>query len=77
MQPDRFTIKSQEALATAARLAQERANPQVVPAHLLSALLDGDGSGLARPAARAPGLAQALRRAPRRRAPPVAWCCRC
>ena len=29
MQPDRFTIKSQEALAGAARLAQERANPQV------------------------------------------------
>ena len=35
MQPDRFTIKSQEALAAAARLAQERSNPQVVPAHLL------------------------------------------
>ena len=35
MQPDRFTIKSQEALAAAARLAQERRNPQVVPAHLL------------------------------------------
>jgi ATP-dependent Clp protease ATP-binding subunit ClpB len=44
MQPDRFTIKSQEALAAAARLAQKRANPQAVPAHLLSALLDGDGS---------------------------------
>ena len=44
MQADRFTIKSQEALAGAARLAQERANPQVVPAHLLSALLDGDGA---------------------------------
>jgi ATP-dependent Clp protease ATP-binding subunit ClpB len=44
MQPDRFTIKSQEALAAAARLAQQRANPQAVPVHLLSALLDGDGS---------------------------------
>ena len=43
MQPDRFTIKSQEALATAARLAQERPNPQVVPAHLLAALLEGAG----------------------------------
>ena len=41
MQPDRFTIKSQEAIAAAARLAQERPNPQVVPAHLLSALLEG------------------------------------
>ena len=45
MQPDRFTIKSQEALAAAARLAQQRANPQAVPVHLLSALLDGDGDG--------------------------------
>jgi ATP-dependent Clp protease ATP-binding subunit ClpB len=44
MQPDRFTIKSQEALAAAARLAQQSANPQAVPVHLLSALLDGDGS---------------------------------
>jgi ATP-dependent Clp protease ATP-binding subunit ClpB len=42
MQPDRFTIKSQEALAAAARLAQQAPNPQVVPAHLLSALLDDD-----------------------------------
>jgi ATP-dependent Clp protease ATP-binding subunit ClpB len=39
MQADRFTIKSQEALASAARLAQERRNPQVTPLHLLSALL--------------------------------------
>ncbi|MCL2770146.1 MAG: type VI secretion system ATPase TssH, partial [Solirubrobacterales bacterium] len=38
MQPDRFTFKSQEALAGAARLAQERRNPQVTPAHLLAAL---------------------------------------
>jgi ATP-dependent Clp protease ATP-binding subunit ClpB len=44
MQPDRFTIKSQEALAAAARLAQQRANPQAVPVHLLSALLDGDAA---------------------------------
>ena len=46
MQPDRFTIKSQEALASAARLAQEARNPQVVPAHLMRVLL-GDGSNLA------------------------------
>ncbi len=39
MQADRFTIKSQEAVATAGRLAQERRNPQVTPLHLLSALL--------------------------------------
>jgi ATP-dependent Clp protease ATP-binding subunit ClpB len=42
MQPDRFTIKSQEAVSSAARLAQEARNPQVVPAHLMRVLL-GDG----------------------------------
>ena len=41
MQPDRLTIKSQEALAAAARLAQERRNPQVTPTHLLAVLLEG------------------------------------
>jgi ATP-dependent Clp protease ATP-binding subunit ClpB len=46
MQPDRFTIKSQEALASAARLAQEARNPQVVPAHLMRVLL-GDGGTVA------------------------------
>jgi ATP-dependent Clp protease ATP-binding subunit ClpB len=45
MQPDRFTIKSQEALAAATRLAQEHRNPQVTPAHLLAALLDSEGVG--------------------------------
>src|SRR5580692_2674746 len=43
MQPDRFTIKAQEALAAAARLAQERRNPQLTPVHLLAALLDNAG----------------------------------
>src|SRR5215216_1984083 len=42
MQPDRFTIKSQEAVAAAQRLAAERRNPEVAPAHLLLALLDQD-----------------------------------
>jgi ATP-dependent Clp protease ATP-binding subunit ClpB len=40
MRLDRFTIKSQEALTAAARLAQERRSPQVTPAHLLSVLVD-------------------------------------
>ncbi len=40
MQPDRFTVKSQEAVAAAQRLAAERRNPEVAPAHLLLALLD-------------------------------------
>jgi ATP-dependent Clp protease ATP-binding subunit ClpB len=39
MQPDRFTIKSQEALAAAGRLAEEHRNPQLTPLHLLSVLL--------------------------------------
>jgi ATP-dependent Clp protease ATP-binding subunit ClpB len=48
MQPDRFTIRSQEALAEAVRLAQSARNPQASPAHLLSALLaDEDGIALA------------------------------
>ena len=50
MQPDRLTIKSQEALAAAARLAQKRRNPQVTPVHLLTALLDdGEAGGVVVP----------------------------
>ena len=41
MQPDRFTIRAQEALAESVRLAQAAANPQVTPAHLLSAPVSG------------------------------------
>ena len=40
MQPDRFTIKAQEAVAAAQRIAAESRNPEVAPAHLLSALLE-------------------------------------
>src|SRR5687767_1820389 len=40
MQLDRFTVKAQEAVAAAQRLASERANPEVTPAHLLTALID-------------------------------------
>jgi ATP-dependent Clp protease ATP-binding subunit ClpB len=44
VQPDRFTIKSQEALQAAQRLADERRNPQTTPEHLLAVLLEqGDG----------------------------------
>ena len=39
MQPDRFTVKSQEAVAAAQALAAERKNPEVTPAHVLVALL--------------------------------------
>jgi ATP-dependent Clp protease ATP-binding subunit ClpB len=42
MQPDRFTIKAQEAVAAAQRLAAEGLNTEVAPAHLLLALLEQD-----------------------------------
>src|SRR5215217_7147997 len=40
MQLDRFTIKSQEALQAAIRVAADRRNTEVAPPHLLLALLD-------------------------------------
>jgi ATP-dependent Clp protease ATP-binding subunit ClpB len=40
MQLDRFTIKSQEALQAAIRLAADRRNTETAPQHLLLALLD-------------------------------------
>jgi ATP-dependent Clp protease ATP-binding subunit ClpB len=40
MQADRFTIKSQEAIAAAGSLAERRRNPQVTPEHLLVVLLE-------------------------------------
>ena len=40
MQPDRFTIKAQEAVQAAQRLADERRNPQTTPEHLLAVLLE-------------------------------------
>jgi ATP-dependent Clp protease ATP-binding subunit ClpB len=43
MQADRFTIKSQEALSAAQKLAGARRNPQVAPQHLLVALLEQEG----------------------------------
>jgi ATP-dependent Clp protease ATP-binding subunit ClpB len=39
MQADRFTVKSQEAVAAAQQLAAARHNPETTPAHLLVALL--------------------------------------
>src|SRR6201995_3190491 len=47
MQPDKFTIKSQEALQAAQQLADERRNPQTMPEHLLAVLLGQDGGGVA------------------------------
>jgi ATP-dependent Clp protease ATP-binding subunit ClpB len=47
MQPDRFTIKSQEALQAAQRLADQRRNPQTTPEHLLAVLLEQEGGVVA------------------------------
>jgi ATP-dependent Clp protease ATP-binding subunit ClpB len=43
MQPDKFTIKSQEAIQAAQRLAHERGNPEIMPEHLLAVLLEQEG----------------------------------
>ncbi len=43
MQLERLTLKAQEALAAAQKLAQERGHAQVEPEHLTIALLDQDG----------------------------------
>jgi ATP-dependent Clp protease ATP-binding subunit ClpB len=43
MQADRFTIKSQEAVQAAQRLAHERGNAEITPEHLLAVLLEQDG----------------------------------
>jgi ATP-dependent Clp protease ATP-binding subunit ClpB len=40
MQADRFTVKSQEAVAAAQELARARRNPEIASGHLLLALLD-------------------------------------
>ena len=44
MQPDRFTIKSQEAVAAARRLASQHRASEVAPPHLLLALLEAEES---------------------------------
>jgi ATP-dependent Clp protease ATP-binding subunit ClpB len=64
MQPDRFTTKSQEAVAAAQRIASEHSNPEVAPAHLLLALLEQD-EGVVAPVLQRLGedVAEARRRA--------------
>src|SRR5918998_968107 len=54
MQADRFTIKSQEALAAAQRIAGARGNPQLEPPHLLVALIEQE-RGIVVPVLRAVG----------------------
>ncbi|MHB8594551.1 MAG: Clp protease N-terminal domain-containing protein, partial [Acidimicrobiales bacterium] len=48
LDPNRFTLKTQEALSGATELAQAQNHPEVTPDHLLSALL-GQPEGLALP----------------------------
>lgn len=48
MDLNKLTHKSQEALAGAQRLADERSHPEISPAHLLMALL-GDAEGAVYP----------------------------
>ena len=45
---DKFTVKAQEAVQRASQLASEHGNPEVLPAHLLAALLE-DKEGIVPP----------------------------
>ncbi|HEX9966898.1 MAG TPA: ATP-dependent chaperone ClpB [Solirubrobacterales bacterium] len=54
MQPDRFTVKAQEAFADAVRLASRLRNPEAAPHHLLVALLAQE-EGFAAPILRKAG----------------------
>jgi ATP-dependent Clp protease ATP-binding subunit ClpB len=53
---DRFTVKTQEAVQAAIRLAAERRNPQITPEHLIAVLLEQDG-GIVAPVLRKVGAA--------------------
>ena len=59
MQPDRFTIKSQEALQAAQQLAEERGNPQTGAEHLLAVLLEQE-DGIVLPVLRKLGVEPAV-----------------
>jgi ATP-dependent Clp protease ATP-binding subunit ClpB len=56
MQPDKFTIKSQEAIQAAQSLANGRRNPEITPEHLLAVLLEQEG-GIVVPVLRKAGAA--------------------
>ena len=65
MQADRFTIKSQEALAASTSLAARRRNTETTPEHLLASLLE-QADGVVLPVLRR-GLGVAAARSERRR----------
>ena len=54
MRMEKFTIKSQEALQAAQKLAESRGNPEITPSHLAVALLDQE-QGIATPLLRRVG----------------------
>jgi ATP-dependent Clp protease ATP-binding subunit ClpB len=62
MQADRFTVKSQEAIAAAQQIATARRNSEVVPHHLLAALLEQDGGIVVPVLGRANADAESVRR---------------
>src|SRR5436305_14209161 len=45
---DKFTVKAQEAVQRANELASEHGNPELLPVHLLAALIE-DSEGIVRP----------------------------
>ncbi|HZD50034.1 MAG TPA: ATP-dependent chaperone ClpB [Silvibacterium sp.] len=59
---DKFTVKSQEAVQAASQLATENGNPEVLPLHLLSALID-DRDGIIVPVLEKVGVPTAQLRA--------------
>jgi len=44
MNPEKFTLKSQEVIYNAQRIAEKRANPELTPEHLLLSLLTTEES---------------------------------
>src|ERR1700712_4146754 len=49
MRFDKYTIKAQESVARAQELAQQRNHAEILPLHLLAALLSEDDEGVVRP----------------------------
>ena len=68
---DRFTKKAQEAVSGALTLASERGNPEIVPLHLLHALL-GQSEGIVYPVLDKIGVTPTAARRARRHQPAVA-----
>ena len=59
---EKFTVKSQEAIQAASQLATENGNPEILPLHLLSALID-DRDGIIVPVLEKGGIPTAQLRA--------------